>query len=109
MEEALDRLGHTPYHPLIFVRAGKTILRSQNTDNEVGDMENEDGERLHQHLSSSTPDMHTIDKQEQRDSGVSDDSDVVQRFVRGAKFTCRVVEDYIPGQDQPSCIPLRVS
>ena len=66
MEEALDRLGHTPYHPLISVRAGKTILRSQNTDIEVDDMENEDGERLHQHLSSSTPDMHTIDKQEQR-------------------------------------------
>ena len=73
-------------------------------------MDDEDeGERLHNHLSSSTPDIHTIDKHEQRDSGVSDDSDVIQRFVRGAKSVCRVVEDFTPPPDQPSCIPLRVS
>ena len=99
-----------------FTYPAKTVLRSRTTDVEGGDLEDDDEEgeeRLHQHLSNSTPDIHTIhtavDKQEQRDSGVSDDSDIVQKFVRGAKFVCRVVEDFTPSHDQPSCIPLRVS
>ena len=94
---------------------GKTIVHSQTTDVESVDVDEEDEEgegQLRPHLSSSTPDIHTIhttDKQEGRDSGLSDDSDVVQKFVRGAKFVCRVIEDFIPTNDQPSCIPLRVS
>lgn len=97
------------------VHAAKTILHSQTTDLEGVDLDDEDEEgegKLRPHLSSSTPDIHTIhtiDKQEGRDSGVSDDSDIVQKFVRGAKFVCRVVEDFTPTHDQPSCIPLRVS
>ena len=90
-------------------------MHSQTTDVEGVDVDEEDEEgegKLRPHLSSSTPDIHTIhttDKQEGRDSGLSDDSDIVQKFVRGAKFVCRVVEDFTPTNNQPSCIPLRVS
>lgn len=99
---------------MCFTCPGKTIC-SQTTDIEGGDLEDDEEteERLHQHMSNSTPDIHTIhtdmDKQEQRDSGVSDDSDIVQKFVKGAKFICQAVEDFTPSHDQPSCIPLRVS
>jgi hypothetical protein len=95
---------------------GKTIVHSQTTDVEGVDDEEEEEEegegKLRPHLSSSTPDIHTIDttdKQEGRDSGLSDDSDIVQKFVRGAKYVCRVIEDFTPSNEQPSCIPLRVS
>ena len=96
---------------------GKKILRLQTTDVEGVDLDDEDEEgeedKLRSHLSSSTPNINNIhtaaDKQESRDSGVSDDSDIVQKFVRGAKFVCRVIEDFTPTHDQPSCSPLRVS
>lgn len=97
---------------LVIVYIGKTILRtSQTIDNDAGDPEEEDdldGDRLHQHLSSSTPDIHSLEQHDQRDSGVSDETDVVQKFIKCAKSVCLVVEDFTPNHDEPSCIPLRV-
>ena len=99
-------------HVSLCFREGKTILHKQNTDNDAGDMEDEEdtpGERLHHHLSSSTPDIHTIDQCDQRDSGVSDETDVVQKLIKCAKLVGRVIKDFSPNHDTPSSIPLRVS
>lgn len=78
----------------------------------MGHLEDDDdsgvSERLHQHLSSSTPDIHKIDQQNQRDSGVSDDLYTVQKMIKSAKSHCQVIKDFTPGYNEESCIPLRV-
>lgn len=90
---------------------GNTILQKESTDTEAGDVDEEDddgiSDRLHQHFSSSTPDIHTVHV-DQRDSGVCDDT-YVQKLTKGAKSVCRVVKDFIPEYGEPSCITLRVS
>lgn len=78
----------------------------------MGHLEDDDergvGERLHQHLSNSTPDIHKLDQQNQSDSGVSDDSDAIQRMIKSAKSHCQVIRDFTPSNNESSCIPLRV-
>ena len=92
---------------------GKTILRGKTTDNEVEELDDEEGpveDRLHQHFSSSTPDIHSLHLPGgNRDSGVSEESDTVQKMIQAAKSVCRVMVDFAPQKNDPSCIPLKVS
>ena len=91
---------------------GKTIVRGKTTDNEGEELDNEEEpveDRLHQHFSSSTPDIHSLHLPGgNRDSGVSEESDAVQKMIRAAKSVCRVLVEFTPEQNDPSCIPLKV-
>ena len=92
--------------------AGETVLHKQNTVNVAHDTEDEEdiaGERLHQHLSNSTPDIHTVHQYDQRNNGGSDETGVVQKLIKSAMSVCRVIKDFTPSHDAPSTIPLRVS
>ena len=99
---------------VVYVSPAKTILRGKTTD-EGEELDDEEGpveDRLHQHFSSSTPDIHTLNLQGRggdRDSGVSEESDTVQKMIRAAKSVCRVMADFTPEQNDPSFIPLKVS
>ena len=90
----------------------KTMVRGKTTDIEGGgeldEEEDQAEDRLHGHFSSSTPDIHSLNLGGNRDSGVCDEGDTVQKMVRAAQSVCRVVVDFSPDQHDQSCIPLKV-